>query len=136
MNEIPVVKSSRFILSVGLSAVVGFFAAIIVGAFNLGSSYRANQASLDDINAHISSLEKNYDSLNILVQDDRQAGRQIATVQTDMLRLAQSLQESTRAIAELATELSHVRETTGRIDERVLLLDEIIKHARKTGGLP
>ena len=133
MNEIPVVKGSRFILTVGLSAVVGFFVAVIVGAFNLGSSYRANQLALDNINAHISSLEKNYDTLNVVVQDDRQASRQIATMQTEMLRIAQNLQESTRTIAELATELSHVRETTGRLDERVLLLDEIIKHARKIG---
>lgn len=130
MDEIPAVKAGRVILTVGLSAVVGFFVAIIVGAFNLGSSYRANQSALDNINAHISSLEKNYDALNSVVQDDRQAGRQIATVQTEMLRLAQNLQESTRTIAELATELSHVRETTGRLDERVLLLDEIIKRAR------
>ncbi len=127
-------RNGRFILTVGISAVIGAIVTVIVGAFNLGDAYRANQMALNNINAHISSLEKNYDALNSIVQEDRQAGRQIVGVQADLLRLAQGLADSTRQIGQLNNELSGVREAAGRIDERVLLLDEIIKHARRIGG--
>ena len=115
----------------GLSAICGAIVTALVGAFNLGGVYQTNQAVLKDINQHISSLEKNYDALNIIVQDDRQSSQQIASLRSDILRLGQNLQEMARTIAELNAELSRVREANGRLDERVLLLDEIIKQLRK-----